>query len=77
MLFSSIPFLFYFLPLVLLLYFTVPWKLKNAVLLLFSLFFYFWGEPTYTLLMLTSITLSYIAGLLVGLLSHYLWYKKS
>jgi len=65
MLFSSIPFLFYFLPLVLLVYFIVPWKLKNAVLLLFSLFFYFWGEPTYTLLMLTSITLSYIAGLLV------------
>ena len=65
MLFSSIPFLFYFLPLVLLLYFLAPGKLKNGVLLLASLFFYFWGEPKYTLLMLLSITLSYAAGLLV------------
>jgi len=65
MLFSSIPFLFYFLPAVLLIYFIMPRKLKNAVLLFFSLFFYFWGEPAYTLLMLTSITLSYIAGIFV------------
>ena len=41
MLFSSIPFLFYFLPAVLLLYYIAPGKLKNAVLLIFSLFFYF------------------------------------
>ena len=65
MLFSSIPFLFYFLPAVLLLYYIAPGKLKNAVLLIFSLFFYFWGEPKYTLLMLTSITVSYAAGLLI------------
>jgi len=65
MLFSSIPFLFYFLPLVLLCYFIAPQKLKNAVLLLFSLFFYFWGEPLYTILMIVSITLSYISGLCV------------
>ena len=58
MLFSSIPFLFYFLPAVLLVYYIAPGKLKNAVLLFFSLFFYFWGEPKYTLLMLTSITIS-------------------
>ncbi|MGM9652792.1 MAG: MBOAT family O-acyltransferase [Eubacteriales bacterium] len=65
MLFSSIPFLFYFLPIVLALYFITPAKLKNAVLLLASLFFYFWGEPKYTLLMLLSITLSFCAGLLI------------
>ena len=65
MLFSSIPFLFYFLPAVLLLYYIAPGKLKNAVLLIFSLFFYCWGEPKYTLLMLTSITVSYAAGLLI------------
>ncbi len=65
MLFSSIPFLFYYLPLVLLLYAIAPRKLKNSVLLLVSLLFYFWGEPAYTLLMLASITISYISGLLV------------
>ena len=52
MLFSSIPFLFYFLPLVLILYFLVPKRLKNTVLLLFSLIFYGWGEPIYVLLMI-------------------------
>ena len=51
MLFSSIPFLFYFLPLVLLLYFLVPKALKNSVLLVFSLIFYAWGEPKYVLLL--------------------------
>ena len=65
MLFSSIPFLFYFLSIVLLLYYLAPGKLKNGVLLLSSLFFYFWGEPKYTLLMLLSITMSYFAGLLI------------
>ena len=45
MLFSSVPFLFYFLPAALLLYFLVPRRLKNAALLLASLFFYAWGEP--------------------------------
>ncbi len=65
MLFSSIPFLFYYLAIVLILYALSPRKLKNGVLLLASLFFYFWGEPKYTLLMLTSITISYIAGILV------------
>lgn len=45
MLFSGIPFLFYFLPCVLLVYFIVPQKGRNAVLLAASLFFYGWGEP--------------------------------
>ncbi len=65
MLFSSIPFLFYFLPLVLFLYCIAPRFLKNSVLLIVSLLFYFWGEPKYTILMLTSITISYITGILV------------
>ncbi len=65
MLFSSIPFLFYFLPLVLTLYFLVPRKLKNTVLLVFSLLFYGWGEPKYLFLMLASISICYFSGLLV------------
>ena len=62
MLFSSITFLFYFLPVVLLVYFLVPFKAKNFVLFLASLFFYFWGEPVYTLLMLFTITSGYVHG---------------
>ena len=68
MLFSSIPFLYYFLPCVLILYFVVPKCLKNTVLLVllvFSLFFYAWGEPKYVLLMAVSITLGYVFGLLI------------
>ena len=47
MLFSSIPFLFYFLPCVFVLYFLVPMRWKNTMLLLASLFFYAWGEPKF------------------------------
>lgn len=65
MLFSSIPFLFYFLPIVLLLYFTVPKTFKNVVLLVSSLFFYGWGEPKYVTLMIISILMGYIFGLLI------------
>lgn len=65
MLFSSISFLFYFLPCVILLYFAVPKCLKNSVLLLASLFFYGWGEQKYLLLMLLSITQGYVFGLLI------------
>ena len=65
MLFSSIPFLYYFLPCVMLLYFLAPRKLKNSVLLLSSLFFYGWGEPKYLVLMLISITQGYVFGLLI------------
>ena len=66
MLFSSVPFLFYFLPCVLLVYFLVPGTLKNGVLLLVSLLFYGWGEPVYILLMVFSIALNYAAGLLIA-----------
>ena len=55
MLFSSIPFLFYFLPPVLLLYFLTPDRWKNLTLLLSSLVFYGWGEPRFLLFMLGSI----------------------
>ena len=65
MLFSSIPFLFYFLPIVLGLYFLVPRLGKNLVLLLASLFFYWWGEPRYVVLMLATIAFAYICGLLI------------
>lgn len=65
MVFSGITFLFYFLPCVLLVYFLAPSKLKNAVLLFFSLFFYAWGEPVYVVLMLCSILICYIAGILL------------
>ena len=66
MLFSSIPFLYYFLPAVLLAYFLVPERAKNAVLLLSSLVFYGWGEPKYVLLMVVTITAFYICGLGIG-----------
>ncbi len=65
MLFSSIPFLFYFLPAVLAVYFLVPKKLKNAVLLVFSLVFYAWGEPKYVVLMAVTIGLFYGCGLAI------------
>ena len=65
MLFSSIPFLFYFLPAVLILYFLVPRKLKNAVLLVFSLVFYAWGEPKYIFLMIATIGLFFGCGLAI------------
>ena len=66
MLFSSIPFLYYFLPIVILCYFLAPKTLKNAVLLVFSLAFYAWGEPKYVLLMLATIILFYGGGLAIG-----------
>ena len=66
MLFSSIPFAYYFLPAVLALYFAVPFRFKNAVLLAFSLVFYGWGEPIYLLLMMASILAGWLFGLLIG-----------
>ena len=66
MVFSSITFLFYFLPIVLAIYYLVPNKCKNIVLLISSFIFYFYGEPTYVLLMLFSIICTYIFGLLIN-----------
>ena len=65
MLFSGIPFLYYFLPAVLLLYFIAPKCLKNTVLLIASLFFYVWGEPKIVLIMIASILAGYVSGLLI------------
>ena len=65
MIFSSILFLFRFLPLVLLLYFISPRKLRNGILFLVSLVFYAWGEPVYVVLMLFSTVVDYTHGLLV------------
>lgn len=63
MIFSSIFFLFVFLPITLFLYYVVPWKFKNFMLLLCSLIFYAWGEPVYVFLMLFSIVFNYLSGI--------------
>ena len=65
LLFSSIPFLYYFLPAVILCYFAAPKKLKNTVLFVFSLIFYAWGEPVYVFLMAASITFAWAFALLM------------
>ena len=75
MVFSSIPFLFWFLPAVLLLYFAAPRKLKNLVLLLASLLFYGWGEPRYLILMVFSILMFYGCGLAIGKARQRKWKK--
>lgn len=66
MVFSSIPFLFFFLPLFLLIYFIVPKRFKNFILLIFSLIFYAWGEPIYIILMVFSSLVDYTNGLLIN-----------
>ena len=66
MVFSSITFLFFFLPTVLLLYRLSGKRTRNSLLLAASLFFYSWGEGVYVLLMVTSITINYSGGLLIA-----------
>ena len=90
MLFSSISFLFYFLAGVLAVYFILPFKIKvfkkkngesyyfeakNFVLLIASLLFYFYGEPVYTLLMVATVVVNYIAGLLIDRFRGTVWSK--
>ena len=75
MLFSGIPFLYCFLPLVVLVYFLVPRGLKNTVLLLFSLVFYGWGEPKYVFLMLATIAAFYGCGLAIHKAETVRWKK--
>ncbi len=65
MLFSGIPFLYYFLPAVLVCYFAAPRKWKNAVLFVFSLIFYGWGEPRFIVLMLVSIASGFAFSILI------------
>ena len=66
MVFSSLLFLFAYLPAVLLIYYLTPQKGKNLALFLVSLLFYAWGEPVYVLLMLVSLTIAYLFGLVIG-----------
>lgn len=63
MVFSSLEFLTLYLPSVVLFYYILPSKLRNGVLLFFSLMFYAWGEPVYVLIMLFSIVMNYLFGL--------------
>ena len=63
MVFSSLTFLFVFLPIVLLIYYISPRPLKNFVILLFSLIFYAWGEPKFIFLIILSILINYIGAL--------------
>jgi alginate O-acetyltransferase complex protein AlgI len=63
--FSSIVFLFYFLPLALFFYYLSPNKLKNFTLLIFSLIFYSWGEPIYILIMIFSSISDYIHAIII------------
>jgi len=65
MVFSSLPFLFFYLPVVLLIYKLSPLKLRNLFLLIASLFFYGWGEPIYVTIMFLSIAVDYTHGMLV------------
>ena len=65
MVFSTPYFLFLYLPIVLLLYYIVPLKFRNLVLLIVSLAFYGWGEPVYILIMFASIIIDYTHGMLV------------
>ena len=65
MLFSSLLFIFIFLPIFLLIYYIVPFKYKNIVLLIFSLIFYAWGEPKYIFLLIFVTLLNYICGLII------------
>ena len=65
MVFSSLIFIFIFLPLVLVSYYLVPKRLRNTIILLFSLIFYAWGEPVYILLIMISILINYFGALLI------------
>ena len=65
MVFSSVFFLFFYLPIVLIVYYITPLKWRNAVLLVLNLIFYAWGEPVYILIMFASIAIDYTHGMLV------------
>ena len=75
MVFSTIEFLNYFLPIVYILYFLVPFRFKNLVLLITSLVFYAWGEPLYVFLMLATCLSSYVHGILIGKFRGTKWSK--
>ena len=66
MVFSSLLFLFIYLPVVLAVYYIVPVKWRNIWLFIVNLVFYGWGEPIYILLMILSITVNYAAGIIIA-----------
>ena len=66
MVFSSVVFLFYYLPAVLAVYYLIPARSRNLWLFIVNLIFYGWGEPVYILLMLFSICLNYVSGRLIA-----------
>ncbi len=74
MLFASMTFLWVFLPILLIIYFIAKDKYRNIILLIFSLIFYSWGEPTYVFLMLFSILINYIFGIILDKTKN--WAKK-
>lgn len=76
MLFSSVLFLFRFIPAVFIVYYIIPTRFKNLWLLLTSLFFYAWGEPRYFPIMMSSILVNYIAALLIQRFYQKLWLRR-
>ena len=66
MLFSSITFIYYFLPILLIVYFIMPNKYKNTVLLIFSLLFYFLGEPKYIIVLILSCIINYLLSIRIS-----------
>ncbi|HHW93017.1 MAG TPA: MBOAT family protein [Clostridiaceae bacterium] len=73
MTFSSVTFLYFFLPAVLAIYYIVPARLKNAVLLLSSLLFYFWGEPRFAVIMVLTALVGYAGGMLLSKVEKHHW----
>ena len=73
MVFSSLLFLFYFLPVALLLYYAAPGRAKHVVLTAVSYLFYGWANPLFSLLLLLSTLIDYIAGLVMTLGSPWNW----
>jgi len=65
MLFSSISFLFYFLPIFLIVYFITPKKYRNIPILIFSFLFYFLGEPKYIIVLILSCIINYYLSKLI------------
>ena len=65
MLFSSMTFIYVFMPILCVIYFVLPKKLNNTVLLFASLTFYAWGEPRFLLVMLFTILINYVVGILI------------
>ena len=76
MVFSSLVFLFFFLPIVIILYYLSPRSIRLAILFLASLIFYSWGEPVYIYLIIFSTILDYTMGMLIHKFSHNQSFRK-